>query len=79
MALAGPNRLIAAAIDQEGRSPHASIPAKLRVLSSADGRVWNEMEVDYRAEARTAVLAACGAGHAWLATDTGMILHWAKE
>ena len=47
--------------------------------SDADGRAWDDMEVDYRAEARTAVLAAAGPDHAWLATDTGMILRWVKE
>jgi hypothetical protein len=32
------------------------------------------MDVDYRAAAQRAILAAVDARHAWLATDTGMIL-----
>jgi photosystem II stability/assembly factor-like uncharacterized protein len=77
--LPGEGRLFAAALDQEGRSGHPAIPAKLRLLSSRDGVSWRETEVDYRAEARSAVLASPGAGHAWVATDTGMILRWVKE
>jgi hypothetical protein len=79
VAFAGPHRMLAAAIDQEGRSLHPALPGKLRVLSSADGRAWSEMEMDYRAEAHHAVLAARDADHAWIATDTGMILRWVKE
>jgi photosystem II stability/assembly factor-like uncharacterized protein len=79
LALAGPQRAFAAAIDQEGRTPFPAIPGKLRVLTSADFQQWSEMEVDYRAEGRHAMLAAPGPAHAWLATDTGMILRWVKE
>jgi hypothetical protein len=32
------------------------------------------MDVDYRATATRAVLAAAGAGNVWVGTDTGMIL-----
>jgi hypothetical protein len=32
------------------------------------------MEVDYRANAQRAVMAAVDAQNAWVATDTGMIL-----
>jgi hypothetical protein len=32
------------------------------------------MDVDYRAVARSLVLAGPDAGHLWAATDTGMIL-----
>ncbi len=79
IAFAGQGRLFAVALDQEGRTAHPAIPAKLRVLGSPDGRSWTEMDVDYRAEARHALLASPDADHAWIATDTGMILRWVKE
>jgi len=79
LAFAGPDRVLAAALDQQGRTPHPAIPARLKVLQSVDGSRWTEMDVDYRAEARLAVLAVPDAAHAWLATDTGMILRWVKE
>jgi hypothetical protein len=78
-ALAGPDRAFLAAIDQEGRTPFPAIPSRLRVLQSTDLKQWSEMEVDYRAEARHAVLAAPDGSHAWIATDTGMILRWVPE
>ncbi|MBI3667787.1 MAG: hypothetical protein HY236_16410 [Acidobacteria bacterium] len=71
---AGPGRLLAAAIDQAGRAPTPAIPSKLKVLESADLKEWTEMEVDYRADAARAILAVPEPAHAWLATDTGMIL-----
>jgi hypothetical protein len=74
VAFAGPGRAFAAAIENQGRAPFPMIPAKLRILSSGDGRRWDEMEVDYRAEASNALFAVDEAGQAWLATDTGMIL-----
>jgi hypothetical protein len=77
--VAGPGRLFAVALDQEGRSAQPAIPVKLRVLSSSDARAWREMEVDYRAEAHNAHLASPDPDHAWIATDTGMILRWVKE
>ena len=44
------------------------------MLRSNDLKVWEEMEVDYRAVAQRAVIAAPDAKHMWVATDTGMIL-----
>ena len=71
--------LFLAAIDQEGRTPFPAIPSRLHVLQSADLKQWTEMEVDYRAEARHAVLAVPNGSHAWIATDTGMILRWVPD
>ncbi|MBI3698155.1 MAG: hypothetical protein HY238_25385 [Acidobacteria bacterium] len=79
LAFAGPGRILAAAIDQDGKTPFPAIPSRLKILQSADGRQWTEMEVDYRAEARSARLAATDESHAWVATDTGMILHLVRE
>jgi len=44
------------------------------MLKSANLKVWEEMDVDYRAVAQRAMLAAPDSQHAWVATDTGMIL-----
>ncbi len=78
LALLGDGRLLAAAIDQQARGPAPPIPLRLKVLESRDGSLWTEMEVDYRAEARRAVLASAE-GAAWIATDTGMILRLEKS
>ena len=53
------------------RSP---IPGKLKVLTSADLENWEEMKVDYRAVAHSAIIAGPDEDHLWIATDTGMIL-----
>ena len=37
------------------------------------------MEVDYRAVAHRAILAAPDAANLWVATDTGMILQLVRE
>lgn len=53
------------------RSP---IPGKLKVLTSSDLENWTEMQVDYRAVARSALITGPDDQHVWIATDTGMIL-----
>jgi hypothetical protein len=58
------------------RSP---VPGKLKVLKSGNLEDWQDMEVDYRAVARRAILASAGPGGRWIATDTGMILALATE
>ncbi len=63
-----------AAIQPPGNSNQVPIPGKLRMLRSNDLHAWIESEVDYRAMAERAVVAAPDAKHAWVATDTGMIL-----
>ncbi len=78
IAFTGAARAFAAAIDQEGRTPFPAIPGKLKILQSVEPKHWSEMEVDYRAEARSAVFAVAD-GNAWLATDTGMILKLVSE
>jgi hypothetical protein len=37
-------------------------------------KVWREMDVDYRAIAQRAIIAAPDPRHMWVATDTGAIL-----
>ena len=63
-----------ASIEPPGNTNLVPVPAKLKMLRSNNLKVWTEMDVDYRAVAQRAVLAARDAQHAWVATDTGMIL-----
>ena len=49
-------------------------PGNVKVFASADMGTWTEMEVDYRAVARRAMLSGAGERDLWLATDNGMIL-----
>ena len=65
---------ILAGIETPGSSNQVPIPGKLKMFESANQKVWLEMESDYRATAQRAILAAVDAQHAWVATDTGMIL-----
>jgi hypothetical protein len=50
------------------------VPGKLKILKTDDLNTWHEMEVDYRATALRATLAAADERNVWVATDTGMIL-----
>jgi hypothetical protein len=68
-----------AAIEPPGMLPRSPIPGKLKILRSDDLSNWQEMEVDYRAVARRAILAAPDAANLWVATDTGMILKLVPE
>lgn len=65
---------ILAAIEPPGTSNQIPVPGKLKILESADLKKWRDMEVDYRAVAQRAVVAAPDTQHQWVATDTGMIL-----
>lgn len=67
-----------AAVEPPGKLNTVPIPGKVKILSSPDLSVWSEMEVDYKANARSLVLAGPDAEHQWAATDTGMILHLVK-
>jgi len=73
MILAGSSAYLAGFIPS-GTLEQSPIPGKLVILESTDLENWEEMEVDYRAYAHRAVLAASGEGNVWVATDTGMIL-----
>jgi len=65
---------ILASIEPPGASNQVPIPGKVKMYESADLKVWREMDIDYRAVAQRAMLAAIDLQHIWLATDTGMIL-----
>jgi photosystem II stability/assembly factor-like uncharacterized protein len=73
----GPAYLVA--VEPPGILFRSPIPGKLKLLQSDNLSEWKEMEVDYRAAARRAVLAAPDGTHVWVATDTGMILKLAGE
>jgi photosystem II stability/assembly factor-like uncharacterized protein len=64
----------AVAIEPPGKMNWGPVPGKLKVLKSKDLKTWADMEVDYRAVGSNAVLAVVDETHAWIATDTGMIL-----
>ena len=62
------------AAEPPGNSPQVPIPGKLKILESRNLKVWEEMDVDYRAVAQSAVIAVADPRHIWVATDTGAIL-----
>ncbi|MGA2326795.1 MAG: hypothetical protein ABSH05_10975 [Bryobacteraceae bacterium] len=68
-----------AAIEPPGALARSPVPGKLKLLQSDNFSDWKEMQVDYRAVARRAILAAPDAAHLWVATDTGMILKLVRE
>jgi len=68
-----------AAVEPPGSSNQVPIPGKLKMLRSANLKVWEEMSVDYRAVAQRATIAAFDAENQWVATDTGMILRLDKS
>lgn len=70
----GPIAFIAG-VEPPGKLNTVPIPGKIHVLTTTDWKKWDEMEVDYKADARAVILAGPDAQHLWLATDTGMILH----
>ncbi len=79
MALLSNGGAVLVAIEPPGNSTQVPIPGKLKILESADLKEWQEMDVDYRAVAQRAVIAAPDAQHMWVATDTGAILTLVDE
>jgi Photosynthesis system II assembly factor YCF48 len=65
---------VLATVEPPGNSTQVPIPGKLKILESRNLRVWQEMDVDYRAVAQRALVAAPDSRHMWVATDTGAIL-----
>jgi len=68
-------RAFLAAVEPPGRLNTVPIPGKVKILTSTDLTDWTEMDVDYKANARSLIMAGPDAEHLWVATDTGMILH----
>jgi photosystem II stability/assembly factor-like uncharacterized protein len=63
------------AVSQVRRSP---VPGPVKALVSHDLVNWEEVPVDYRAEAHRCYLSAADGEHVWLATDTGLLLSLEK-
>jgi hypothetical protein len=74
-AFLGSGEALLAAIEPRGRLQQLPIPGKLHILSSTGLSTWSEMPVPYKANGTRAILSVADAGQAWVATDTGMILH----
>ena len=70
----GSTRGIIAGYEPPGTIYRSPIPGKLKVLTSDDFANWEEMPVDYRAVAHSAIITGPDEKHLWIATDTGMIL-----
>lgn len=68
-----------AAVEPPGTLFHSPVPGKLKMLKSEDTENWTDMDVDYRAVARRAVLSSSDPANVWVATDTGMILKLVAE
>jgi hypothetical protein len=66
--------VIMAATEGVGKSHALPIPGKLKMMRSSSLKTWIDMDVDYRAVAGRAVIAAPDEHNVWVATDTGMIL-----
>jgi hypothetical protein len=64
-----------AGVEPTGKMNTAALPGKVKILESTDFDTWSEMPVDYKAVARSVVMAGPDQDHMWVATDTGMILH----
>lgn len=73
----GPGYL--AGVEPVGRKVRLPVAGKVRVMRSRDLRTWEDVEVDYRAFGRRAVLAESAPGKLWLAADGGMILERVEE
>jgi photosystem II stability/assembly factor-like uncharacterized protein len=74
-----PDDILLAAIEPPGRVYQMGIPGKLHIIRGAPDGPWREMRVDYKAFGSEAMLSVVDAGHAWVATDTGMILRLMPE
>jgi hypothetical protein len=79
IALTASGTAYAVAIEPPGKMNWGPVPGKVKVLKSADLKTWTSMAVDYRAVGRNAVLAVVDETHAWIATDTGMILRLQRD
>jgi hypothetical protein len=66
--------VILVAVERQGKSNDLPIPGKLRMMRSGSLQTWIDMDVDYRAVATRASIAAADSRSVWVATDTGMIL-----
>ncbi len=74
----GPRGFIAG-VEPPGEVPVLPVPGRVIAYQSADLTNWEPVEVDYRADAHSVVLAGSSPENLWMATDTGMILQLVPE
>jgi len=72
--LTGKDKVLIAGYEPIGELHSVPVPGKVKIIRSNDMQEWQEMDVDYRAVARSVTLAASPDGSFWAATDTGIIL-----
>ena len=72
--LTGKDKVLLAGYEPLGELHSVPVPGKVKIVKSNDMKDWREIDVDYRAVARSVTLAASPDGSFWAATDTGMIL-----
>jgi hypothetical protein len=68
-------RAYIAGVYPPGKLNTVPIPGKVTVLSTTNWTDWTPMVVDYKANARSLIMAGPDAEHQWIGTDTGIILH----
>ena len=74
----GPEAILVA-VEPPGKLNQLPFPGKVKVLKSLDMHTWTEMDISYKAFGGNASLAIVNENNAWIATDTGMILHWVPK
>ena len=67
---------IIVAVEPPGKLNQLPFPGKVKVLKSLDLTTWTEMDISYKAFGGNAMLSIVSESDAWIATDTGMILHF---
>ena len=72
--LTGKDKVLLAGFEPLGELHSVPVPGKVKIVKSNDMKIWQEVDVDYRAVARNVTLAAAPDGTFWAATDTGIIL-----
>lgn len=65
---------VLATVEPPGNTTQVPIPGKLKMFETRDLKIWEEIPVDYRAQAQRAVISAPDSANIWVATDTGAIL-----
>jgi hypothetical protein len=71
-----PGRAFLVGVDAAKDRALENVERRVRILESAGPgfKLWDEMEIDYTAQATHLVLAGTDADHVFVATDSGMIL-----
>ena len=67
---------VVVAVEPPGKLNQLPFPGKVKIYKSLDLSSWTEMDVSYKAFGGNAMLSVASESDAWVATDTGMILHY---